>query len=78
MNVALPVTVLNFLLPFLFDGDADILTNVGVFIVTSSLSSFKVRLLDLQHGSLPGTGWCLLWRCCDLVVGPAPAQNGGR
>lgn len=44
--VAAPLIALNSLVPFLFDGDRDLNTNMSSFVV-ATLSSFKARLSSL-------------------------------
>lgn len=62
MRVALMVTVLNFILPFFFDHDADLNTNVACFIVTSALSSFKAR----AGAGAGGWGGCAAGMFCGV------------
>lgn len=43
--LALPLLAVNFTIPLLFDGDADLTTNISAFIVTTALSTFKAGML---------------------------------
>jgi hypothetical protein len=67
LTVALPLAILNFILPLLFDGKDDTMTAVIVFMTTAGLSNFKLLAWVMNRGPL-AESWLTRMQCAAVYV----------
>ena len=73
LAVAAPIVVMNFLLPLLFDGKADIMTTVIAFMNTSGISNYKLLAWVLDRGPLAESYLTPSQFCAVYVLALVPA-----
>ena len=65
--VALPIAILNFILPLLFDGENDAMSAAIVFMATAGLSNFKLLAWVMNRGPLAEM-WLTKTQCAAVYV----------